>query len=191
MKKIYKNQLPKNMKVEKFNAKIEGDEIVLEIEFKEKFCPNDGDFVYANDSDGFYIFVYNKLINGCYVGGHFFDDGTVIWTLINETDYGNVSNKEIRPASEREINFFIGALEREQKKTWNVYTKKIEKLRWRGKKYDRYYTILPTLKLMSCVEDESKLDDDRYNIGNYFKTEEAAKKVLYIISRVLKNSNVE
>ena len=44
---------------------------------------------------------------------------------------------------------------------------------------------------MSCIEDESKLDDDRYHIGNYFKTEEAAKKVSSIISRVLKNSNVE
>lgn len=50
--------------------------------------------------------------------------------------------------------------------------------RYRGKKGDKYFTIMGDGKVTDWIENETRFDDFRYNLGNYFKTEEEALEVL-------------
>lgn len=50
--------------------------------------------------------------------------------------------------------------------------------RWRAKRGDVYYTILSTGEIFTITEKDVPSDDERYNIGNYFKTKNEARKVL-------------
>lgn len=69
MKKTYKNQLPKGMEVQNTNVRIENGELVVEVEFKERFEPKDGDFLVDNDGE---VFIFQETASnchyGCYVG---------------------------------------------------------------------------------------------------------------------------
>lgn len=56
MKKIYKNQLPKNMEVSSTNVRVENGEVIVDVEFKEKFEPKDGDFLTSSKGE---IFIYS------------------------------------------------------------------------------------------------------------------------------------
>ena len=49
------------------------------------------------------------------------------------------------------------------------------KKRWRGKKNDDYYLITSDGKVADVIETESAPDNDYYQFGNYFKTEEEAE----------------
>lgn len=45
MKKTYKNKLPKDMEVESTNIRVENGELIVEIEFEDKYVPKFGDIV--------------------------------------------------------------------------------------------------------------------------------------------------
>lgn len=47
--------------------------------------------------------------------------------------------------------------------------------RWRGEKNDVYYSITGDGKIVDARESEYTCDNDRYQIGNYFKTKEEAE----------------
>lgn len=49
------------------------------------------------------------------------------------------------------------------------------KRRWRGKKNDDYYFITSDGKVADVIETKSAPDNDFYQFGNYFKTEEEAE----------------
>ncbi len=50
--------------------------------------------------------------------------------------------------------------------------------RWRAKKQEIYYTILSGGEIYPIVEKGTESDDARFNIGNYFKSNEEAKEVM-------------
>ena len=50
--------------------------------------------------------------------------------------------------------------------------------RWRAKIGDCYYSISQRNLAFLSKEEERMLDTDLYNLGNYFKTEEEAEKVI-------------
>lgn len=101
--------------------------------------------------------------------------------------------KEIRPATEREKKILIDQLAKVNKK-WDPETKKIEDMRWRagiGKVY--YYIMYGDYDSVIASTYDMRIcqDERRYNIGNYFKTREAADKVAEQIREILKNSKSE
>ncbi len=49
--------------------------------------------------------------------------------------------------------------------------------RWRGKRSDEYFTILGDNEIAETTDNYFPEDENRYNLGNYFKTEEAQKVI--------------
>lgn len=50
--------------------------------------------------------------------------------------------------------------------------------RWRGKRSDNYFTILGDNEIAKDTDNYFPEDQNRYNLGNYFRTEEEAQKVI-------------
>lgn len=101
---------------------------------------------------------------------------------------------EIRPATEKEKKLLIDQLAKVNKK-WNQKMKRIEDVRWRAKEGEEYYYFTINKDAMDGVwkkDDMRALEDDnRYVSGNYFKTYEAAEKVVEQIQEIFKNSKAE
>lgn len=72
---------------------------------------------------------------------------------------------------------------------YNIESKCIEKIRWRAKKNCMYYCIdfsgPNPFCVTSCMEMFDYIDNYRFDIHNYFQTEEEAKKKLSEIKLVL------
>ena len=66
----------------------------------------------------------------------------------------------------------------------------MEDVRWRAKEGGVYYAVSLSCEVTAETEC-SKLDDKRYNGGNYFKTREAAEIVAEQIREIFKNSKAE
>ena len=49
--------------------------------------------------------------------------------------------------------------------------------RWRAEKGKKYYFLNTECEIRNIWEDKTKENETRYNLGNYFKNEEEAKKV--------------
>jgi hypothetical protein len=67
----------------------------------------------------------------------------------------------------------------ELKKIVDEYNKKygIPK-RWRAEDFRKYYYINSVSDICASAEEKQNLDNERYELGNYFKTEEEAQKVI-------------
>ena len=50
--------------------------------------------------------------------------------------------------------------------------------RWRGKRSDNYFTILGDNEIAEATDNYFPEDQKRYKLGNYFRTEEEAQKVI-------------
>jgi len=72
--------------------------------------------------------------------------------------------------------------EEEKEKLIEIVNKINEKYgipkRWRSKIGDCYYSISQRNLVFRSKEEERMLDTDLYNLGNYFKTEEEAERVI-------------
>lgn len=124
MKKTYKFSLPQSKEVEKTNIRVENGEILVDVEFKDKFEPKDGDFVVSSYRC---VFIYSSNIAsdeytyssycGEYAGG----------CGISTTFSNNWTKREgCRYATEAEKSAFLNRLEKEYHKRWNTKTKTLE-----------------------------------------------------------------
>lgn len=123
MKKNYKFTLPQNKEVKSTNVRVENGEVVIDVEFKEKFDPKDGDFLILKDS----IFIYNPnnntILNGYYAGVS--NDGSI--TISNEICCGfGLRGEKMRYATQEEKSDFLARLEKECGKKWNEERKCLE-----------------------------------------------------------------
>lgn len=150
------------MEVKDAKLSIENGEVVVDIEFKEKFVPNDGDFVVDDDGDVFIIWEKGNTSwsNGAYV---------CIDKVYNEivTEVWNHS-PAVRLATENEKSDFLNILENEFHKTWNAEKKCLENAKWKPKNSGE------------CS------DKFRIKIGNCFKTSEDAKPYADMFVNILK-----
>lgn len=65
----------------------------------------------------------------------------------------------------------------------NIY--RIKPKRWRSEKGKRYYSLNPALVVVLCEEEYDSIDTDRFNAGNYFRTDEIAKKAKELLTETL------
>lgn len=186
MEKTYKFTLPQNKEVTKTNVRVEDGKVIVDVEFKEEFKPKDGDFVIDDYGD---VFIYNKKLStrfsgGCYVGYN---------SKWNELVFGVWNHSYVeRLATPEEKSAFLARLEKECGKRWNPETKQLEDIRWRAKEGCQYWFVSTISTDISIkLECNAPFDDERYNSGNYFKTNEAAKKVDDQIKDIFKNSKAE
>ena len=75
---------------------------------------------------------------------------------------------------------------------WNAEDKKLVKLpRWRAEEYGMYFFIFGNLTIVKSIELKDDYDESLYQVGNYFKTKEAAQEVAEQIREIFKNSKAE
>lgn len=124
MKKIYRNQLPKGLEPLCSTVYFDNGEVIVDVEFKDKFEPKDGDFLISVSGN---IFIYsnaqpcNKYSCSSYCGVrrilkdiylHFSKD----WTI----------KDGCRFATPEEKSAFLERLEKECGKRWNAEKKCLE-----------------------------------------------------------------
>ena len=103
--------------------------------------------------------------------------------------WGGIS--DLRPATEAEKQRLFDALAK-QGKRWNAEKKCIEDLpRWRAQINEEYYFVDADCSVADIKEKYSGADTIMYEVGNYFRTREAAKKVALQIRDIFKNSKAE
>ena len=184
MKKQYKIQLPKGMVVKNdAHVEVTDDCIYVEVELvkEQKYEPKDGDFIVLGtgligifkNTDKYWFNNYATLCGDCL-------------TLFKEGWVG----ENIRPATEEEKNLLIDKLA-EVGKRWNEEKKCLEDVRWRAKEGEMYFYLTHDVETLESCEVFDEDDDVRYEIGNYFKTIEAAKKVAEQLREIFKNSKSE
>ena len=135
----------------------------------------------VNDTGG--VIAYAAILYG-------FGNERVYVTKEPETGYGPM-NMYTRHATEEEKQRLFDALAKEGYR-WNAEKKELEKLtRWRAEKGCDYYHLDSNANVELEKDYYTKYDNDKYDVGNYFKTREAAERVAEQIREIFKNSKAE
>lgn len=187
MKRTYINRLPKKEEVKNTNVRIENGKLIVEVDFKDKFEPKDGDFLCVNGD----CFIYNgkqsKFSYGAHVG--VMSASKRIATGITDNSWSEKEN--CRYATPEEKAAFLERLEKEYGKRWNAEKKYLEDIRWRAEKDCTYYYVDERGNVLGCNDTRGCASDSRYLCGNYFKTREAARPYADQIKEIFKNSKAE
>lgn len=94
-------------------------------------------------------------------------------------------NREaFRPATEEEKKLLFDKM-KEQGLKWNADEKRVENIRWRASFDERYYYINHLLDCLSDIEESHIFEKERWEVGNYFRTEEYAKEAAKRVKEVL------
>jgi len=149
----------KEEKVQDFK---DGDILVAVVDGKRRNA-----FIYkSTDAAGFHLFYAG--INA---------DGNL---LINDSSNGRWGCQILSYATEEEKQLLFDKME-EQGLQWNTEEKRVEKIRWRAEKGDRFYCFDTDFSVLDGLEEGSKLDDSSWRSYNYFRiveqVEEAARRV--------------
>ena len=181
--------LPKNCEVEKVSASVENGCIVVEYTPKSMFKPKGGDICYMKTSFNNWIFIFKYNKNGTihdYSSLNLSIDNLFINNIDGDNLCKDIDISSIRLATEKEKQILFDKL-KERGFKWNEKEKKIEKIRWRAELERFYYYINSTGVVESTVDIRHRLDNNRYAIGNYFKTEEEAKPYLEKFKEIFKD----
>lgn len=183
--KKVKITLPKNCEVDDVKASVEDGYLVVEYTPKEKFSPKDGDILSNETFIVIYKGTYNitgGIICHCYLR----HDGVFSIFNGNKDGRGCGFTKEYREATKEEKESILNRL-KEKGYTFNQETKKVEKIRWRAERENSYYFINSSGNAHEDDEDITKIDSDRFEIGNYFQTKEEAQEYANKFKELLKN----
>ena len=178
MKVKYNDQeieIPENATIEVVN----GDLVITPKE--NKFIIKDGDICYFKNKYCERILMfkeYSKITCVYYCSYDFLND---------KIKYNDNCDKAIkRLATEEEKQKLLDALHKDGK-DWDAENKKIVDYRWRAKYEGLYYFINTAyFEIKGTADINHSVDDMRYNIGNYFKTEQQAEKALEKVKEILK-----
>lgn len=185
MKKTYKITLPKGAKVYTIDAKADDGVLNVTVNLEQKYVPKDGDVVCCMNIIAIYAGTNERGGIMTYAALH----EQRIQTKVCGMGWGYTCN--YRPANEAEKQLLFNALA-EQGKRWNAEKKCIEDLpRWRAKRRRLYYYIVQNRLVLHKEEAREILDNHNYELGNYFRTREAAEKVASQIRDIFKNSKAE
>lgn len=177
-KELIKVQIP-----EGYTAKIEGNEVRI-VKVEDEF--RDGDFVVEKIGDC--PFIYKGTDDA---GFYLFHAGmNICHALIMGDDEARFGNSPLRAATAEEKQELEDALTGKGL-FWDAKEKRVEKKRWRAKDGGIYYTIYSDFTLNQIIEAEYGIDDERYNIGNYFRSKEQADKAAEVIKETLKKFHEE
>lgn len=172
-------------------VKVDGENVITEFEPKEKeWKPQDGDFL-TDKTDGTVVIYAGTSETGgiiSYAGYLCTDD---FEKLTTKTGEGWGFTRDYRPSTAEEKAKLLGRLKREDY-IWNPDKKELEKLpRWRAGKSKEYFFIDTCCEVFKNSDERCCIDDKRYEVGNYFRTEEAAERVAEQIREIFKNSKAE
>lgn len=157
---------------------------------EDVFNPKDGDFLISKDGN---IFIYSdkkpcsNLVYSSYCG---------VRILLKDIYLGFSDNWTLKEgcrfATPEEKSDFLERLEKECHKRWNHETKHLEDIRWRNEKPGGvFYCIGSLANVMKNYDIFQRIDNNLYEVGNYFRTPEAAQNVAEQIKEIFKNSKSE
>ena len=185
MKKTYKITLPKDANISTVETNDNNGVLEVTVGFEKKYVPKDGDVVSCNGVVAIYAGTNGTGGIKTYAALH----EQRLQTVVCEMGWGYTS--DYGSATEAEKQRLFEALAK-QGKRWNAEKKQIEDLpRWRAKKRRAYYYIIQDRMVAYKEEAHEALDNHNYELGNYFRTREAAEKVAEQIRDIFKNSKAE
>lgn len=161
----------------------------IEIEKVQEF--KDGDILaYANYSDYRCPFIYkNTDTRGrhqFYVGVN--RAGRIILSDNAEKRWGD---GVLQHATEEEKQLLFAKM-KEQGLKWNAEEKRVEKIRWRAKKGERYYFADGfDASVMSNFEADDRVDYILWRSSNYFRTREQAEEAARRVKETLRKYHEE
>lgn len=95
-----------------------------------------------------------------------------------------------RPTEEEKQELFDKM--KEQGLRWNAEEKRVEKIRWRAEKGEKYFTLKgATLVIDFYTENFDRTDEKCHEYGNYFRTEKQAQEAAKRMKKVLRNYHEE
>lgn len=80
---------------------------------------------------------------------------------------------------------------KEQGLQWNAEKKRVEKIRWRAEDRCRYFYIDSCIKVGSGADFRYAEDEERWEVGNYFQTEEEAEEAAKSVKEILRKYHEE
>lgn len=95
--------------------------------------------------------------------------------------YNLVSNKPILNINYKEKDEFLYFIQNKHIDYINKIITEVNKkygIRWRGERNDCYYAVSGKGKIIKLLEENEYSDETYYKIGNYFKSEKEAQKVI-------------
>ena len=95
------------------------------------------------------------------------------------------SNSSLYYATEEEKQFLFDKM-REQGLKWNAEEKRVEKIRWRVKKGESYYSIDSGVYIPSHLEGDDSVDNQLWEAYNYFRSKEQAKEAAKRVKETLR-----
>ena len=204
MKKTYKITLPKGAKIKLATTRIVDGMFEINVDFEQKYVPKDGDVIKTKlpsvNIDGtvchgkelIAIFKRFSPVNKNWMDVHvFLTEENKAVTLLNDTDEIHFMYDKIASATEAEKQRLFDALAKEGKR-WNAEKKQIEDLpRWRAEKGGLYYIVNNDFTTLQYKDYGERSDIVLHDVGNYFRTREAAEKVASQIRDLFKNSKAE
>ena len=186
MEKTYKITLPKWAEATYITTGVTDGVLEVTVGMEQKYVPKDGDIVtssrgiiaiYAGTNETEGIMTYAAL------------HGQRLQTVARERGWG--CTFEYRPATEAEKQRLFDALAKYGKR-WNAEKKCIEDLpRWRAKEGEQYYYVNVHGLVIMSNDWHYQHETDFHDVGNYFRTREAAEKVAEQIRDIFKNSKAE
>ena len=166
-------------------ATVNGSEIIIEKEREFK----DGDILTSIYDDKV------TLIFKCY-----HNDGSGRGVSYFNTETNSVKGLEnkcwdmdsFRQATDEERQHLFDKM-RERGLCWNEEDKQMEKIRWRAKEGDRYWTLSLSsyLVALDMQEENVTYDQEFWGLGNYFKTKEQAERAVEAIKETLRKFHEE
>lgn len=111
-------------------------------------------------------------------------------SLLLDRSCCGLSSCRIRLATEEEKQELFDLM-KEKGLRWNAEEKRVEKIRWRAKKNESYYFVRTVFDISRTTEVGCEEDNDNYNLGNYFRTEEQAEAAAEAIKETLRKFHEE
>ena len=99
-------------------------------------------------------------------------------------------NANLSYATESEKQQLFDLMEKKGLK-WNAEEKRVEKIRWRVKKGEKYYFFDAKLLVRSIDEAYSAFDNEVWDAFNYFRKEEQAKEAAKRVKEILRKFHEE
>lgn len=171
--------IPEGMVLKSVKSEIKDGVVVVIPEYEEKPIYNDGDIL-AMESGSIIIYNSDNTLLCTKKGNNYYAALRNDLCLITKKDFSPGSffgyNSDIRGlATEEEKQKLFDALAKNGYK-WNAETKELEKVLPRVPKGEKFFAFCGTLEVFQREEERDLLCDGYYNAGNYFLTEEEAKR---------------
>ena len=97
---------------------------------------------------------------------------------------------DVRLATNEEKQLLFDKM-KEQGLRWNAEEKRVEKIRWRAKKYEQYYFFDANLLVRSIDDTYSTFDNELWDAFNHFRKEEQAEEAAKRVKETLRKYHEE